>query len=65
MPKQKTNRSALKRFKMTKSGKIRRTRSGRRKLNAGKSRKRKRNLRRPEFVSAGEHKTFLRLLGEA
>jgi large subunit ribosomal protein L35 len=64
MPKQKTNRSVRKRFKLTKSGKIRRTKAFRRHLLAGRSQKRKRKLRRPGFVSAGERKSFLRLLGE-
>jgi len=65
MPKQKTNRSASKRFKLTKTGKIRRNKAYRRHLLAGRSTKRKRNLRRPDFVCAAEKRTYLRLLGEA
>jgi large subunit ribosomal protein L35 len=64
MPKQKTNRSARKRFKVTKNRKVRRNKALRRHLLAGRSRKRKRNLRRPGLVSAGERQTFLRMLGE-
>jgi large subunit ribosomal protein L35 len=64
MPKQKTNRSARKRFKLTKGGKVRRNKAYRRHLLAGRSTKRKRNLRRPGFVCAAEHRTYLRLLGE-
>lgn len=45
MPKQKTKRAATKRFKMSATGKVLRTRSGKAHLNACKSRKRKRNLR--------------------
>jgi large subunit ribosomal protein L35 len=63
MPKQKTNRSALKRFKVTKTGKVRRNKAFRRHLLAGRSTKRKRNLRRHALVSAGERRTYLRLLG--
>ena len=64
MPKQKTNRSVLKRVKITKNGKIRRSKAFRRHLLAGRTRKRKRNLRRPGFVSPGERKSYMRMLGE-
>jgi large subunit ribosomal protein L35 len=64
MPKQKTNRSILKRFKLTKSGKIRRNKAFRRHLLAKRSRKRKRNLRRHGFVSGSERTSYLRLLAE-
>jgi len=65
MPKQKTNRSALKRFKVTKNGKVRRNKAYRRHLLAGRTTKRKRGLRQPAFVCAAERRTYLRLLGEA
>jgi large subunit ribosomal protein L35 len=64
MPKHKTNRSVLKRVKVTKTGKLRRNKAYRRHLLAGRSRKRKRNLRRPGFVSDVERKAYLRLLGK-
>ena len=64
MPKQKTNRSVCKRFKTTKTGKVRRNKAGRRHLLAGRSTKRKRNMRRPGFVCAAESKTYRQLLGE-
>ena len=64
MPKQKTNRSVRKRIKITKNGKLKRSKAFRRHLLAGRSQKRKRNLRRPGFVSPGERKSYLRLLGE-
>ena len=64
MPKQKTNRSALKRFKVTKNGKVRRYKAYRRHLLAGRSTKRKRQLRKPGLVCAAERKIYLRLLGE-
>ncbi|MFQ5843665.1 MAG: 50S ribosomal protein L35 [Planctomycetota bacterium] len=65
MPKQKTNKSVRKRFRLTKNGKIRRSKANRRHLLAGRTRKRKRQLRRGDVVSAGEARTILRLLGEA
>ena len=64
MPKQKTNRSALKRFKVTKNGKVRRNKAFRRHLLAGRTTKTKRQLRKPGLVCAAEQKTYLRLLGE-
>lgn len=64
MPKQKTNRSALKRFKVTKNRKIRRSKAFRRHLLAGRTAKQKRKLRRPGLVSQAERRTYLRLLGE-
>jgi large subunit ribosomal protein L35 len=45
MPKQKTRRSATKRFKMSATGKILRTCGGKSHLASSKTRKRKRNLR--------------------
>jgi large subunit ribosomal protein L35 len=64
MPKQKTNRSVRKRFKLTKGRKVRRSKAFRRHLLAGRTTKRKRQLRRPGLVSAVETKTYRRLLGE-
>jgi large subunit ribosomal protein L35 len=64
MPKQKTNRSALKRFKVTKTRKVRRNKAFRRHLLAGRTSKRKRNLRRHGLVSSAERLNYLRLLGE-
>jgi len=64
MPKSKPNKSALKRFKLTKSGKIRRHKAFRRHLLAGRSRKRKRALSRPAIIHPGDRRTYLRLLGK-
>lgn len=63
MPKQKTNRSALKRFKVTKNRKVRRNKAFRRHLLAGRTTKRKRNLRRHALVCKAERLNYLRLLG--
>ena len=64
MPKQKTNSSVRKRFKLTKGRKVRRNKAFRRHLLAGRSTKRKRKMRLHGFVSAAETRTYQRLLGE-
>ena len=62
MPKRKTNRSAAKRFRFTKKGKIKFRRAGRRHLLGAKSRKQKRRMRRPAYVSKVDEKRIRRLL---
>jgi large subunit ribosomal protein L35 len=54
MPKLKTNRSVKKRIRITKSGKAKHFKAGRRHLLTGKRAKRKRLLGKPGFVSKGE-----------
>ncbi len=62
MPKLKTNKSAAKRFKRTKSGKFKK-RSARRGHILGKmSRKAKRHLRKGSYVSKSDTKRIRRLL---
>ncbi len=51
MPKLKTRRSVAKRLRLTGSGRIRRAHAYRSHLRSGKSRKRKRKLRRPDLIS--------------
>ena len=63
MPKQKTNRSAAKRFKKTGSGKIKRRKAYTSHILTKKSPKRKRNLRKPTLVSKADEKRIKRLLG--
>ncbi|PIP57124.1 50S ribosomal protein L35 [Candidatus Woesebacteria bacterium CG07_land_8_20_14_0_80_44_9] len=46
MPKQKTRKSLIKRFRITKTGKVMRRQGFRRHLRAGKSQKRLRNLKK-------------------
>ena len=65
MPKHKTNKSAKKRFKITKKGKVLRARPGRRHLLSGKSAKRRRQLRRTVECSSYDSFKILRLLGKA
>ena len=62
MPKQKTNRAAAKRFKLTASGKVRRRRAGLRHINTTKTRKQKRHLSRPALVHESKEKQIKRLL---
>lgn len=56
MPKLKTNRSAAKRFKRTKSGKFKRSKAYGAHLLTGKSPKRRRNLRKSAILSRGDEK---------
>lgn len=63
MPKQKTNRSAAKRFKRTGSGKFRRNKAYRSHILTKKSPKRKRNLRKKTLVSKADERRVRRLLG--
>lgn len=62
MPKLKTNKSAAKRFKKTKRGKIKRYKAYKSHLLAGKTSKRKRNLRRAGLVSKADKKTVESLI---
>lgn len=55
MPKLKTRKAVAKRFKITKTGKIMRMKSGRSHILTKKSRARKRHLKKKTFVS----KSFL------
>ncbi len=62
MPKLKTNRSAAKRFKFTKKGKIKHRKAYRGHNLGGKSRKRKRQLRQTGYIGAVDHQNIRRLL---
>ncbi len=63
MPKQKTNRSAAKRFSRTGSGKYKRNKAYHSHILTKKSPKRKRNLRKSTLVSKADAKRVKRLLG--
>lgn len=54
MPKMKSRRSAVKSFKITATGKIKRHKAFRRHILTSKSTKRKRHLRRPGLVDKTE-----------
>lgn len=62
MPKLKTNKSAKKRFKLTKKGKVKGFKPGRRHLLTSKSSDRKRGLRRSMTVEGKAGRTTKKLL---
>uniref|UniRef100_A0A832I238 Large ribosomal subunit protein bL35 n=1 Tax=Eiseniibacteriota bacterium TaxID=2212470 RepID=A0A832I238_UNCEI len=64
MPKQKTNRSAAKRFKITGTGKVKRGHSGVRHGMIGKSRDRKRKLTGTTVLARADQDRVLRMLGQ-
>ncbi len=64
MPKHKSSRSAAKRFKKTKSGKIKRHKAFKSHLLSNKSTKRKRRLRKSTLVVKADQKKIKRLLSK-
>ena len=62
MPKMKTNNSAAKRFKVTGSGRVRRSKAGGNHMLINKSRKRLRRLRNNDMVHGTMEKRIKRLL---
>ena len=63
MPKMKTNKSIKSRFKVTGTGKLKRTKPGRRHILTKKSSKRKRRLRKMALVSECLTKKYTNMLG--
>jgi large subunit ribosomal protein L35 len=63
MPKQKTDRGAAKRFKVTGTGRLRRRQAMRSHLLEKKSSSRVRRLSRPQDVSPADVRSVKRLLG--
>jgi large subunit ribosomal protein L35 len=62
MPKMKSNRSAVKRFRLTATGKVRRNQAFARHILTKKTRKRKRTLRHTTLVSTADVRHIKRLL---
>jgi large subunit ribosomal protein L35 len=62
MPKQKTHRGAAKRFRLTKSGKVKRAKAYKSHILNKKSSKRKRNLRQGTYICAAEEKNIRALI---
>jgi large subunit ribosomal protein L35 len=62
MGKLKTNKSVSKRFRVTKSGKFKRMRAGKRHLLESKPSKRKRQLRKSVLVTHGTEASLRRLM---
>jgi large subunit ribosomal protein L35 len=65
MPKLKTNKAVSKRFKITKKGKVRRYRAGKRHLNSHETRKSTRQRRHPMILTGKQVRTIKRLLAQA
>jgi large subunit ribosomal protein L35 len=62
MPKIKSSRGAMKRFRVTGKGKIKRNKGFKGHLLSSKSKKRKRGLRQGALVSAAEQKNIRKLV---
>ena len=62
MPKMKTKKALVARFKVTATGKLKRARPGRRHILTKKTPKRKRQLSRPALVDEGFVKMYKRLM---
>lgn len=62
MPKIKTSKGALKRLKVTGSGKLRRNRAGKSHLLTGKPTRRTRALRKPGLISPADARRMRRLV---
>ena len=62
MPKMKTNRAAAKRFKVTGTGKLKRSKAYKRHILTKKTRKTKRNLRKAAIVDMTNVKNMKRIL---
>lgn len=63
MPKMKTRKAVAARFTVTATGKLKRSRPGKRHKLTNKAPKRKRQLRQPALVSDAVTKTYKRLMG--
>lgn len=63
MPKMKSNRGAMKRFKLTGSGKIKRFKAGKSHILTKKNRKRKRNLRAGTLISVADEHRVHQMIG--
>ena len=63
MPKMKSNRGAMKRFKLTASGKIKRHKAGKSHILTKKNRKTKRNLRAATLVSEADARRVHQMIG--
>lgn len=62
MPKMKTSKSAAKRFKLTATGKLKRSKAYKRHILTKKSTKRKRNLRQAAITDATNVKNMKKIL---
>ena len=63
MPKMKTKKAVKARFKVTGTGKLKRTRPGKRHILTKKTAKRKRSLSKPAYVDDSQLKMYKRVIG--
>jgi len=64
MPKAKTHKGSKKRFRLTATGKLKRSHAGKKHLNGPKSGKRKRHLRKPTVATPAFAAKYAKLLGQ-
>ncbi|MCS6850075.1 MAG: 50S ribosomal protein L35 [Gemmataceae bacterium] len=64
MPKMKTHKGAKKRFRLTASGKLKRSQAGKKHLNSHKTGKRKRQLRLRIIDNHAVARTYIDLMGK-
>ena len=62
MPKLKTSKAAAKRFKVTGTGKLKRTKAGKQHILTKKSQKTKRNLRKATMMDPSNEKNMKKIL---
>lgn len=62
MPKQKTKRAAMKRFRLTGTGKIKRSQANKRHILTKKTTKRKNHLGKSALVSSADYRRTIKLL---
>lgn len=62
MPKLKTNRAAAKRFTLTGTGKLKRMKAGKQHILTKKTRKNKRDLRKPEMMNKTTEGNYKKML---
>ena len=63
MPKMKTHKASKKRFRVTATGKLKRTAAGKKHLNSSKSGKRKRQLRGPIVDGRRLSRKYVKIMG--
>ena len=65
MPKMKTHKASKKRFRVSATGKLKRSSAGKKHLNSHKTGKRKRQLRAPVVSLTAIEKKYVKLMGGA
>jgi large subunit ribosomal protein L35 len=65
MPKAKTHKASKKRFRVTATGKLKRSQAGKKHLNSPKTGKRKRHLRGKVVETSRLLRKYIKIMGEA